>query len=145
MRRVPYRYRDNLGTPIQIGMSNLGLNTNGYCSYQAMLHRVFGVFYQSVDEGLNLVDPRFSFFLRALYLKDPSLVLVEFIQTRFKNEGLVFGIVASFLGWHSRLHPLRLRRISNFSLILFAIALFMSGSNSLRLSLHLQPTCSCLP
>ncbi|RWV90866.1 hypothetical protein GW17_00046893 [Ensete ventricosum] len=50
-----------------------------------MLHGVFGVFRQSIDLGLNLVDPRFSFFLRALYPEEPSWALVEFLQTRFKN------------------------------------------------------------
>ncbi|RWW37934.1 hypothetical protein BHE74_00056875 [Ensete ventricosum] len=50
-----------------------------------MSYEVFGVLRQSVDQGLDLVDPRFSFFLRALYPKEPSLALVEFLQARFKN------------------------------------------------------------
>ncbi|RZS21820.1 hypothetical protein BHM03_00054505 [Ensete ventricosum] len=50
-----------------------------------MSYGVFGVLRQSVDQGLDPIDPRFSFFLRALYPKDPSLALVEFLQARFKN------------------------------------------------------------
>ncbi|RRT62838.1 hypothetical protein B296_00029648 [Ensete ventricosum] len=41
-------------------------------------------------------------------------------------------------GWLSRLRLLRSWRISNFSLILFTVVLLMSGSNSLRASLHLE-------
>ncbi|RRT78241.1 hypothetical protein B296_00013507 [Ensete ventricosum] len=50
-----------------------------------MSYRVFGILRQSIDQGLNPVYPRFSFFLRALYPKESSLRLVEFLQARFKN------------------------------------------------------------
>ncbi|RZS08943.1 hypothetical protein BHM03_00039989 [Ensete ventricosum] len=35
---------------------------------------------RKIDQGLNPVDPRFNFFLRALYPKEPSLALIEFLQ-----------------------------------------------------------------
>ncbi|RZS00548.1 hypothetical protein BHM03_00030269, partial [Ensete ventricosum] len=50
-----------------------------------MLYRVFGVLRQSVDQGLNPIYLRFSFFLRALYPKESSLPLFKFLQARFKN------------------------------------------------------------
>ncbi|RWV97851.1 hypothetical protein GW17_00039334 [Ensete ventricosum] len=40
-----------------------------------MSYGFFSVLRQSIDQGLNPVDPRFSFFLRALYPKEPSLAL----------------------------------------------------------------------
>ncbi|RZR86020.1 hypothetical protein BHM03_00013122 [Ensete ventricosum] len=102
-----------------------------------MSYRVFGVFRQSIDQGLDPVDLRFSFILRALYPKESSLPLVEFLQGRFKNieEGFHHCkslFVAPFPNWRTRLRLLRSRRISNFTLILFAVALLMSGSNNLR-------------
>ncbi|RWW41591.1 hypothetical protein BHE74_00052907 [Ensete ventricosum] len=107
-----------------------------------MLYGVFGVLCQLVDSGLNLVNPRFSFFLRALYPKKPSLALVEFLQARFKNIEASFHLckpllMAPFPGWNSRLRILRSLRIPNFTLVLFADALLMSGSNSLRANLYL--------
>ncbi|RWW43903.1 hypothetical protein BHE74_00050384, partial [Ensete ventricosum] len=90
----------------------------------------------SVDQGLNPVDPRFSFFLRAFYPKEPSLALVEFLYARFKNIKVGFHhckslFVAPFPGWRIRLCLLRLQRIPHFTLVLFAVAPLMSGSNSL--------------
>ncbi|RRT45081.1 hypothetical protein B296_00031651 [Ensete ventricosum] len=78
-----------------------------------------------------------------------SLAFVELLQTHFKNIEAGFHhckslLVASFPGWRSRLRLLRSRRIPNFSLILFAAAILMSASNSLRVSLHLQPINDCL-
>ncbi|RWW56617.1 hypothetical protein BHE74_00036653, partial [Ensete ventricosum] len=114
-----------------------------------MSYRVFGILRQSVDQGLNLFYPRFSFFLRALYPKESSLPLVELLQGRFKNIEAGFHrckslFVAPFPSWRTRLRLLRSRRIPNFTLVLFAVALLMSGSNSLQASLHLQPTYGCL-
>ncbi|RWW85249.1 hypothetical protein BHE74_00006089 [Ensete ventricosum] len=53
-------------------------------NFVQMLYRVFGVLHQSMtkDSTLSIRD---SFFLRALYPKEPSLALVEFLQARFKN------------------------------------------------------------
>ncbi|RWW11458.1 hypothetical protein GW17_00024931 [Ensete ventricosum] len=62
-----------------------------------MSYEVFSILRQSVDQGLNPVDLRFSFFLRALYPKEPSLALIEFLKTRFKN------IKAGFHRWKSLL------------------------------------------
>ncbi|RRT57474.1 hypothetical protein BHE74_00043418 [Ensete ventricosum] len=106
-----------------------------------MLHEV-GVFRQAIDKGLNLVDLRFRFFLQALHPEEPSLALVKVLQTRFKNIMAGFHrykplLVVFFPSWRSKLRLLRSRRIPNFSLVLFAIALLMSGSNSLRASLEL--------
>ncbi|RRT81203.1 hypothetical protein B296_00009177 [Ensete ventricosum] len=114
-----------------------------------MSYRVFGVLRQPVDQGFNFLDPRFSFFLRALYPKEPSLTLVEFLQAHFKNIEVGFRcckslFVALFLDWRSRWRLLCLWRIPNFMLVLFTVALLMSDSKSLRVSLHLQPTYGCL-
>ncbi|RRT60294.1 hypothetical protein B296_00037341 [Ensete ventricosum] len=111
-----------------------------------MAYGVFSILRQSVDQGLNSVDPRFSFFLRALYPKEPSLALVEFLQARFKNIEAGFHrrkslLVAPFPSWRTRLCFLRSRRVPNFTLVMFTVALLMSGSSNLRASLHLQPTC----
>ncbi|RRT54747.1 hypothetical protein B296_00039437 [Ensete ventricosum] len=114
-----------------------------------MSYGVFGVLRQSVDQGLDPIDPRFSFFIRALNPKDPSLALVEFLQARFKNIETGFHhykslFMASFPSWRTRLRLLRSRRVPNFMLVLFATVLHMSGSICLRASLHLQPTYDCL-
>ncbi|RWV95348.1 hypothetical protein GW17_00042031 [Ensete ventricosum] len=100
-----------------------------------MSYGVFGVLRQSVDHGFNFLDSRFSFFLRALYPKEPSLALVEFLQARFKNIEAGFRrckslFVALFPDWRSRWCLLRSRRIPNFTLILFTAALLLSDSNS---------------
>ncbi|RWV87097.1 hypothetical protein GW17_00050949 [Ensete ventricosum] len=112
-----------------------------------MSYRVFGVLRQSVDQGLDHIDPRFSFFLRVLYPKESSLALVEFLQARFKNIEVGFYRCKSlfvYSNWCIRLCLLRSRRVPNYTFILFAVALLMSGSSSLRASLHLQLTCGCL-
>ncbi|RWV84432.1 hypothetical protein GW17_00053853 [Ensete ventricosum] len=102
-----------------------------------MSYRVFGVLRQSVDQGLDPVDLRFSFFLRALYPKEPSLALVEFLQARFKNIEAGFHrskplFVAPFSSWRTRLCILCSRRVPNFTLVMFTVALLMSSSSSLR-------------
>ncbi|RWV88851.1 hypothetical protein GW17_00049033 [Ensete ventricosum] len=76
----------------------------------------------SIDSGLNLVDLRFGFFLLALYPKEPSLALVEFLKARFKNIEVGFRhwkplIVALFPSWCSRLCLFYSRRIPNFTLV----------------------------
>ncbi|RWW31568.1 hypothetical protein GW17_00003805 [Ensete ventricosum] len=111
-----------------------------------MSYEVFGVIRQSIDQGLDPVDPRFSFSLRALYPNDPSLALVEFLQAHFKNIEVGFHrckslFVAPFSSWHTRLCLIRSRRVPNSTLVLFTIALLMSGFSSLQASLRLQPTC----
>ncbi|RWW67172.1 hypothetical protein BHE74_00025402 [Ensete ventricosum] len=93
-----------------------------------MLYEIVGVLCQSIDQGFNFLDPRFSFFLRALYPKEPSLALVEFLQTRFKNIKADFRcykslLVALFPNWCSRWRLLRKRRIPNFTLVLFTAVL----------------------
>ncbi|RRT34640.1 hypothetical protein B296_00057734 [Ensete ventricosum] len=110
---------------------------------------VFGLLHQSVDQGFNFLDSRFNFFLRALYPKEPSLALVEFLQARFKNIEVCLCrykslLVALFPDWCSRWCLLYSRRIPNFTLVLFTTALLMSDSKSLRASLYLQPTYGCL-
>ncbi|RRT38193.1 hypothetical protein B296_00050087 [Ensete ventricosum] len=102
-----------------------------------MSYGIFGVLCQSIDQGFNFLNPRFTFFLRALYPKEPSLTLVEFLQARFKNIEAGFHrckslLVALFLGWRSRWCLLRSRRILDFTLVLFIAALLISDSNSLR-------------
>ncbi|RWW46642.1 hypothetical protein BHE74_00047409, partial [Ensete ventricosum] len=102
-----------------------------------MSYRVFGIHRQSVNQGLNPVYPRFSFFLRALYPKESSLPLVEFLQARFKNIEAGFHyckslFMAPFPSWCTRLRLLRSRRISHFTLVLFAAEHLMSDSNGLR-------------
>ncbi|RWW41412.1 hypothetical protein BHE74_00053111 [Ensete ventricosum] len=102
-----------------------------------MSYGIFGVLCQSIDQGFNFLNPRFSFFLRALYLKEPSLTLVEFLQARFKNIEAGFRrckslIVALFPGWRSRWCLLRSRRILDFTLVLFIAALLIIDSNNLR-------------
>ncbi|RZS07093.1 hypothetical protein BHM03_00037847 [Ensete ventricosum] len=49
-----------------------------------------------------------------------------------------FGVLRQFIV------PPLLAENTNFTLVLFAAVLLMSGFNSLRASLHLQPTCGCL-
>ncbi|RRT37372.1 hypothetical protein B296_00053420 [Ensete ventricosum] len=68
-----------------------------------MLYEVFSVLHQLVDSGLNLVDSRFSFFLRALYPKEPLLALVEFLQARFKNIKIVPPLLTENIQLHARL------------------------------------------
>ncbi|RWW67981.1 hypothetical protein BHE74_00024524 [Ensete ventricosum] len=75
-----------------------------------MSYEVFGVLCQPVDQGLNPVDPRFSFFLRALYPKDPSFALVEFLQARFKNIKLP-GMLRSDAGADLVVASLRQHRV----------------------------------
>ncbi|RWW23841.1 hypothetical protein BHE74_00051458 [Ensete ventricosum] len=98
-----------------------------------MSYRIFGVLYQSIDQGFNFLDLRFSFFLRALYPKELSLTLVEFLQAYFKNIKVGFHrckslLMALFPEWRL----LRSRRIPDFTLVLFTVTLLISDSNSLR-------------
>ncbi|RZR98314.1 hypothetical protein BHM03_00027634 [Ensete ventricosum] len=114
-----------------------------------MSYEIFGILCQLINQGFNFLDPRFSFFLRALYPKEPLLALVEFLHARFKNIKAGFRhykslLMALFPGWRSRWRFLHSWRIPNFTHVLFIAALLMSGSNSLRASLHLQPTYDCL-
>ncbi|RRT63163.1 hypothetical protein B296_00029328 [Ensete ventricosum] len=72
-----------------------------------MSYGIFGVLHQSVDQGFNFLDLRFSFFLQALYPKEPSLALAEFLHARFKNIEESFYrckslLVALFPDWRSR-------------------------------------------
>ncbi|URE40114.1 GDP-fucose protein O-fucosyltransferase [Musa troglodytarum] len=101
-----------------------------------MLPSTFSALVSKVTlEGLNLVDPGFSFFLRALYPKKLSFVMVEFLQARFKNiqagfrhrESLFMALIS---GWHSRLRLLRSRQVANFLLIMFAVTLLLNGSKN---------------
>ncbi|RWW03806.1 hypothetical protein BHE74_00027896 [Ensete ventricosum] len=109
-----------------------------------MSYQVFGILRPSIDQGLNPVYPRFSFFLRALYPKESLLLLVEFLQARFKNIEASFHhckslFVALFLSWRTRLCIFRSQRIHDFTLALFATMLLMNGSNSLY-SLGIEPS-----
>ncbi|CAL9133919.1 unnamed protein product [Musa textilis] len=47
-------------------------------------------------------------------------------------------------GWRSKLRLLRSWRAAHFSLLMLTAPLLMSGSCSVRASLHMQPSCSYL-
>ncbi|RZS19380.1 hypothetical protein BHM03_00051768 [Ensete ventricosum] len=63
-----------------------------------------------------------------------------------KHEHFIKHLVyiLTVTSWRTRLRLLCLRRVPNFTLVLFTVALLMSGSSSLRASLQLQPTYGCL-